>query len=85
MGYCNDLDLLSEEVDPGQQQLLGNFPQGFSHMALIGSAVDLRKAAKHGPEHEAQTQAGRADQGRTAAGRTALSRRLAGGGDVRSA
>jgi hypothetical protein len=35
-------------------------------MALIGSAVDLAKAAKHGPEHEAQTQARRADQARAA-------------------
>jgi GH15 family glucan-1,4-alpha-glucosidase len=38
----NDLGLLSEEFDPRLQRQLGNFPQAFSHLALVNSALDLR-------------------------------------------
>jgi len=38
----NDLGLLSEEYDPRLQRQLGNFPQAFSHLALVNSALDLR-------------------------------------------
>ncbi len=38
---CNDLGLLSEEYDPKTQRLLGNFPQAFSHIALVNAAFDL--------------------------------------------
>lgn len=34
----NPLGLLSEEYDPKQKRLLGNFPQAFSHVGLINSA-----------------------------------------------
>jgi GH15 family glucan-1,4-alpha-glucosidase len=34
--------LLSEEFDPRLQRQLGNFPQAFSHLALVNSALDLR-------------------------------------------
>ena len=37
----NDLGLLSEEYDPASRRLLGNFPQGFSHAALVGTAFRL--------------------------------------------
>jgi hypothetical protein len=37
----NDLGLLVEEYDPKQ---LGNFPQAFSHIGLINSAVNLTRA-----------------------------------------
>jgi GH15 family glucan-1,4-alpha-glucosidase len=36
-----DLGLLSEEYDPVGRRLLGNFPQAFSHVSLINSAVNL--------------------------------------------
>jgi len=38
---CNDVGLLSEEYDPKAQRLLGNFPQAFSHVALINTAANL--------------------------------------------
>ena len=40
-GYCNDLGLLSEEVDPATGEMLGNFPQAFSHVGLIHTALNL--------------------------------------------
>ena len=41
----NDLGLLSEEYDPKRKRLVGNFPQAFSHIALINAAFDLEKSA----------------------------------------
>lgn len=43
----NDLGLLSEEYDPRTRRLVGNFPQAFSHVALLNSAANLSK--HHGP------------------------------------
>jgi GH15 family glucan-1,4-alpha-glucosidase len=37
----NDVGLLSEEYDPVSGRLVGNFPQGFSHIALINTAFNL--------------------------------------------
>jgi GH15 family glucan-1,4-alpha-glucosidase len=42
----NDLGLLSEEYDPAAKRLVGNFPQAFSHIALINSAYNLVRAEK---------------------------------------
>jgi GH15 family glucan-1,4-alpha-glucosidase len=47
-GLCNDVGLLSEEYDPKADGLLGNFPQAFSHVALINTAANL-SLAEHGP------------------------------------
>jgi len=42
--------LLSEEVDRESGELLGNFPQAFSHIGLINSVIYLNKA--RGKKHE---------------------------------
>jgi GH15 family glucan-1,4-alpha-glucosidase len=50
VGLANDLGLLSEEYDPHDKRLLGNFPQAFTHVALVNSAFNLwesRGPTKH--------------------------------------
>ena len=42
----NDLGLLSEEYDPVAKRLVGNFPQAFSHIALINTAHNLSHREK---------------------------------------
>jgi GH15 family glucan-1,4-alpha-glucosidase len=41
----NDLGLLSEQYDPTSKRLVGNFPQAFSHVALVSTAFMLNRAA----------------------------------------
>ncbi|MBV8258836.1 MAG: glycoside hydrolase family 15 protein [Actinobacteria bacterium] len=41
LGLANDLGLLSEEYDPQAKRLLGNFPQAFTHLALVNSAFNV--------------------------------------------
>jgi GH15 family glucan-1,4-alpha-glucosidase len=42
----NDLGLLSEEYDTARKRLIGNFPQAFSHIALVNTAHNLARAEK---------------------------------------
>ncbi|WP_458242975.1 glycoside hydrolase family 15 protein [Streptomyces sp. MAI_2237] len=41
VGLCNDVGLLSEEYDPVSGRQLGNFPQAFSHVGLVNTALAL--------------------------------------------
>ena len=50
VGLCNEVGLLSEEYDPSSKRLIGNFPQAFSHVALINSAYNLTRVRK--PVHQ---------------------------------
>ena len=42
----NDVGLLAEEYDTGARRLVGNFPQAFSHIALVNTAHNLARATK---------------------------------------
>ncbi len=48
--YVNDLGLLAEEVDPGSGELLGNFPQAFSHIGLVNAAWAIAEAEQRQKE-----------------------------------
>lgn len=49
-GLANDVGLIAEEYDPVARQMLGNFPQAFSHVGLINTALNL--ARSHGPAED---------------------------------
>jgi GH15 family glucan-1,4-alpha-glucosidase len=50
VGLRNDVGLLSEQYDPQDKRLVGNFPQAFSHLALVNSAYNLTQERK--PLHQ---------------------------------
>ena len=44
VALSNDVGLLAEEYDPRAKRFLGNFPQAFSHVALVNTAIGLGRA-----------------------------------------
>ncbi|HEX3574274.1 MAG TPA: glycoside hydrolase family 15 protein, partial [Rhodopila sp.] len=56
LALANDVGLLAEEYDPVGRRQLGNFPQAFSHLALINTALNLDTYA--GPAAQRSCKAG---------------------------
>jgi len=43
LALCNDVGLLSEQYEPHTRRMLGNFPQAFSHVGIIDTALNLHR------------------------------------------
>lgn len=54
VGLLNDVGLVSEEYDPTHGRMVGNFPQAFSHLTLIGAAHAMAQAEKAGASESGQ-------------------------------
>jgi GH15 family glucan-1,4-alpha-glucosidase len=51
VGYSNHLGLISEMVDPSTGELLGNFPQALTHLAIITTGLELSRSEEGRPAH----------------------------------
>lgn len=54
VGLLNDVGLVSEEYDPQHERMVGNFPQAFSHLTLIGAAHAMAQAQRTGASSSGQ-------------------------------
>jgi GH15 family glucan-1,4-alpha-glucosidase len=61
MNVRNDLGLLAEQYHPERKCLLGNFPQAFSHVALVNTAMNLSKDPSVGNKRAETRQAKASD------------------------
>ena len=59
VSYSSDLGLFAEMIDPSTRELLGNYPQGFTHLALIRSALNVARAEARASGQPAETPAER--------------------------
>jgi GH15 family glucan-1,4-alpha-glucosidase len=64
----NDVGLLSEEYDPVRRRMVGNFPQAFSHVSVIGTARNLSRG-EVGPADRRRRPIGAGLRARTGRGR----------------
>jgi alpha,alpha-trehalase len=49
VAYANDVGLLAEEVSAGGAEMIGNYPQAFSHIGLVNAAWAIDQAARRQP------------------------------------
>ena len=54
----NDVGLLAEEYDPRLKRQVGNFPQAFSHLALVDTAMNLARGRTTELDRPAEQRAG---------------------------
>jgi len=54
LGLTNDVGLLAEEYDPVARRQLGNFPQAFSHVGLVNTAMNLSARDKPAEQRSEQ-------------------------------
>jgi GH15 family glucan-1,4-alpha-glucosidase len=52
VAYVNDVGLLAEEVDPGGAEMIGNYPQAFSHIGLVNAAWAITQAEQDAGRRE---------------------------------
>ncbi|CAN5812789.1 glycoside hydrolase family 15 protein [soil metagenome] len=52
LALCTDLGLLSEQFDPDNRRLVGNFPQAFTHLALVRTAIRLGTPITPSPDEQ---------------------------------
>ena len=50
LSLASPLDLYAEEIDPRTGRQMGNFPQAFTHLALINAVVHVIQAQQHSPD-----------------------------------
>ncbi len=62
LSIANDVGLLSEEYDPVNKRQLGNFPQAFSHVAMINAALGLTRTGAVGNGTAVEALEARADE-----------------------
>jgi GH15 family glucan-1,4-alpha-glucosidase len=55
LGLANDVGLLAEEYDTRHRRMVGNFPQAFSHVALVNTALNLCTHGKPAEERSGAT------------------------------
>jgi GH15 family glucan-1,4-alpha-glucosidase len=55
LGLANDVGLLAEEYDTRHRRMVGNFPQAFSHVALVNTALNLSMREKPAKERSGAT------------------------------
>jgi GH15 family glucan-1,4-alpha-glucosidase len=64
VALCNDVGLLAEEYDPHLGRQLGNFPQAFSHVALVNTAFNLTRSQGPAEQRAARRHKGQPQRAR---------------------